>query len=416
MEKPEESSRSKPITDKGDQESSGKSKAKRPNLKPFSKKRKRDTEDGKDKDILPEERGDIKHIEDSPNLDSNEVSNFLKPKESCGDSTPEASSATRQTKKSTSENNSIVEADSNKRGKKTRIPTDEERRATLMASVLKEPPSSSQLAENRRKWSAELEAIESITQNAIVTRAFLEYGFRVGDRFVEFDSNISVYESCFVALLIQAYVKDRFSEANINNNLIINVLEIGLAYGISAIIIINELEKIYAANKEFLGDRKYKYVVLDLNQSEHWFDFGMRNIESVQRDESGVEVTLYQESSTIRMPQLIAQDGENSYHIIFIDGSHDESIVFQDLMNADRLLVTGGLIILDDVLHDGVKAAILKFVKNEDKKARYHRVSVEERAGTLRKEKGLWDPNIHRTKERKRSKTNPSSMFCIRKE
>ena len=176
------------------------------------------------------------------------------------------------------------------------------------------------------------------------------------------------------------------------------------------------MEKIYAANKEFLADTKYKYVVLDLNQSEQWFDFGMRNIESVQRDESGVEVTLYQESSTIRMPQLIAQDGENSYHIIFIDGSHEESIVIQDLMNADRLLVTGGLIILDDVLHDGVKAAILKFVKNKDKQGRYHRVWVEETTERLQNANFLWDPDRNRTKERKRSKTNPSSMFCIRKE
>ena len=96
--------------------------------------------------------------------------------------------------------------------------------------------------------------------------------------------------------------------------------------------------------------------------------------------------------------------------------SHDENIVYSDLINSDKLLVSGGLIILDDVLHTGVKAAILKFLKSKEKTSNYFRVSVDERNGSLKKEAFLYDRNVQRVQARKRSFDDPSTMFCIRKE
>jgi len=69
-------------------------------------------------------------------------------------------------------------------------------------------------------------------------------------------------------------------------------------------------------------------------------------------------------------------------------------------------LCINGLIIIDDVLHKGVKDAILEFAK---KYKNYKRISINNKNEFI-EEKILYD-----TKYNKKSFNNPSTMFCFQK-
>ena len=84
-----------------------------------------------------------------------------------------------------------------------------------------------------------------------------------------------------------------------------------------------------------------------------------------------LKINLIEKYSTDAMKQL-----NKKYDISFIDGSHDGKIVIEDIKNSDRILRINGLIIIDDVLHKGVKDAILEFfVKNNN----YYRISIDKK-------------------------------------
>ena len=93
-----------------------------------------------------------------------------------------------------------------------------------------------------KKYIKELTALKKYVRNDYIYEIFKNYGFSIYDKelkktvFISLDSNINIYEACFLALCIQIY-NSKFYEKN--NNL--NILEIGLAYGTSSLIIANEL-------------------------------------------------------------------------------------------------------------------------------------------------------------------------------
>ena len=238
------------------------------------------------------------------------------------------------------------------------------------------------------KYKVELDAIKKYINNKYIYDIFYNYGFNLNNKFIKLDSNINVYEACFIARLINIYIN------TYKNNKTLRIVEIGLAYGTSALIIINEMLKY---------NYKKKYITIDLNQTKQWNGIGINNIKQfLQYMKKKLKVKLIEENSIISMKKL-----KKRIDICFIDGSHEENIVLEDIKNTDKLLLVNGLIIIDDVLHTGVKAAILQFfIQNKN----YSRISIDDNLNILKKEKLIYNNTMI-----KKSFNNPKTMYCFQK-
>ena len=127
------------------------------------------------------------------------------------------------------------------------------------------------------------------------------------------------------------------------------VIEIGLAYGSSALAIGEALISVG-------GDR---YVILDPFQDSEFRDAGWEVIRSAQLD--GI-ATLLREQSQIALPRLAAEG--LSTDAAFVDGSHVFHNVFVDLYYLQMIVRPGGLVVLDDDWWPGVATAARYFETN----------------------------------------------------
>ena len=238
------------------------------------------------------------------------------------------------------------------------------------------------------KYKIELDAVKKYINNEYIYDIFYNYGFNLDNKFIKLDSNINVYEACFIAQLINIYINTYKKDEPLR------IVEIGLAYGTSALVIINELIKY-----------KYKkrYIVIDLNQTEQWNSIGIKNIyQFLKHMNSNLKTRLIEKYSQDAMSKL-----KSKYDISFIDGSHDEIVVTDDIKHSDRLLIKNGLIIIDDVLHVGVKDAILNFFINNKN---YTRISIDVKTNKFIKETKLYSHDLI-----KQSFFNPKTMYCFQK-
>ena len=239
------------------------------------------------------------------------------------------------------------------------------------------------------KYKIELDAVKKYIDNPYIYKIIKDYGFIIDGKFVPLDSNINVYEACFISLLINIYIK------TYKTNDTLNILEVGLAYGTSALMILNQLLQY---------NHKRSYTVIDPNQSKQWQNIGKKNIDLfVSHMGKTLDYQLIQKYSTDAMPKL-----KKKYDVCFIDGSHEEAIVIKDLINADEKLVVNGLIIADDCRHLGVRKAILSFWHCFSKC--YKRVSVDATNMSL-----VYEPELYDNRDIKKSFTNPNTMFCFQK-
>lgn len=236
----------------------------------------------------------------------------------------------------------------------------------------------------KEKYKVELSAIKKYIRNKYIYKLFFYYGFTINNKFIPLDSNINVYEACFISMLCDIYI---------NNNKL-NILEIGLAYGTSTLIILNSILK-----KKYPID--VLYTIIDMNQSKQWKNIGMKHINKFL-DINGlnnktITIKLIEKHSNKILPRINIK-----YDIIFIDGSHDCNIVKNDIINSDKLLNINGLIIFDDVLHKGVRDAMYWFRK---KYLNYKRISVYN--NKFHYEDILYDKNAYK------SFHNPITMFSF---
>jgi predicted O-methyltransferase YrrM len=219
---------------------------------------------------------------------------------------------------------------------------------------------------------------------------FYSWSFKLKGNKVDFDSNINSYEACFIAKLIRIFIRE-FKK----DKLPLTVLELGLARGTSALIILNELIK----------HKSTSYTAVDMNQTDQWKNVGRDNIDQFLRvmKKTDFVVNFMEENTTTALPKL--RESDTKLHISFIDASHEEEIVIQDIENSDKLLVKNGIMILDDVKHKGVKEAVLRFMTNND---RYRKVSIE-------KDMFKTELEIYPKVTDKKSVDNPDTMFCFQK-
>ena len=130
-----------------------------------------------------------------------------------------------------------------------------------------------------------------------------------------------------------------------------NVIEVGLAYGSSALAIGEALCS--------TGDPDASHIVIDPFQATAFENVGW---EALNDAGLAAQTTLIGEASSIALARL-ASAGFTA-DAAFVDGSHRFHEVFVDLYFLRRLVRPGGLIILDDASWPSVAAALRYFDLN----------------------------------------------------
>jgi predicted O-methyltransferase YrrM len=122
-------------------------------------------------------------------------------------------------------------------------------------------------------------------------------------------------------------------------------IEVGLAYGISALF---TCEGLLAT-----GASDVRHVVLDPNQETRFANCGLQIL-----DEAGVRDLLeyHREESAIVLPRFLSE--ARRFDFAFVDGSHRFDGVFLDLMYLGRLVRPGGIIFVDDYQLRSVARAV----------------------------------------------------------
>jgi predicted O-methyltransferase YrrM len=128
------------------------------------------------------------------------------------------------------------------------------------------------------------------------------------------------------------------------------VIEIGLAYGASALAIAEALVS--------CGTDDTHHVIVDAFQ-DRFHDAGWHALSEVGLTERS---TLLRERSQLALPRLIA-DGFVA-DAAFVDGSHIFHNVFVDLYFLRDLVTPGGLVVLDDCHWPSVATAVRYFELN----------------------------------------------------
>jgi predicted O-methyltransferase YrrM len=124
-----------------------------------------------------------------------------------------------------------------------------------------------------------------------------------------------------------------------------NGIEIGLAYGISALFICEGL----LAN----GAAKAHHVVIDPNQKTRFANCGLQFLADAG---VGELVEYHPNASEIILPRFLTEG--RRFDLAFVDGNHRFDGVFLDLIYLGRLVRNGGIIFVDDYQLRSVSRAV----------------------------------------------------------
>jgi len=122
----------------------------------------------------------------------------------------------------------------------------------------------------------------------------------------------------------------------INDNNFKECLEIGMAYGVSA--------------TYMLSIKDVKLTSIDPFQTTQWKSSGLELLKSLKFEKNH---KLFEEKSYDALPALLKDN--KVYDFIFIDGWHTFDYTLIDFFYADKLIKKGGVIVIDDALHPGVR-------------------------------------------------------------
>jgi len=147
-------------------------------------------------------------------------------------------------------------------------------------------------------------------------------------------------------------------------------LEIGLAYGISAMVICSTLENI-SSNR---------HIIIDPYQSSQ---SGYRGIGLFNLQRAGFErlIEFHETFSYIALPQIEANGQKIDF--AFIDGCHTFDFVLVDFFYIDKILREGGIVVFDDADWPAIRKVIRFIVTNlsysvyKRMPSKFHNLSVK---------------------------------------
>ena len=159
---------------------------------------------------------------------------------------------------------------------------------------------------------------------------------------------------------IQLHSNINIHEGNYLFNIVVNkkmtrLLEVGFAYGISAIFMTEGLKNNKFKNKN--KNEKYQLVSIDPNQSTQWHNLGLNNLKKMNSLDFH---KLYEKKSLNILPYLLKEKNKQ-YDLIFIDGWHTFDYALVDLFYSTFLIKKNGYLILDDALHPGI-SKLIKYI------------------------------------------------------
>jgi predicted O-methyltransferase YrrM len=161
-----------------------------------------------------------------------------------------------------------------------------------------------------------------------------------------------------------------FLEKLILDNNFKDVIEVGLAFGISAFYMCHSLSK-----------TKGHLISIDPFQKQEWHNYG---IELIKKNNFDKIHRFIEKKSYIALPELLIEAEKNNklYDMIFIDGWHTFDYTLVDFFYADKLIKIGGYIIIDDIRHNSVVQVIDYLTKNFK---HYKRISSPSSVACLKK-------------------------------
>ncbi len=169
---------------------------------------------------------------------------------------------------------------------------------------------------------------------------------RSGEVFVDGQTKLAVHSGSTLNNLrvLRELIRDRKPA---------RTLEIGLAFGVSALTILSSLQEFCPAG--------YYHTGIDPFQKDQWHNAALLLIEQTGLS---AHFRFTETFSSLALPGLLAQ-GE-LFDLIYVDGSHRYEHVFVDYFFCLRLLRKGGVVLFDDCTTDDV-GAVVKFA------AKHHR-------------------------------------------
>lgn len=177
-------------------------------------------------------------------------------------------------------------------------------------------------------------ALESKFLRDLMLFRNFEYKYKNTSKIYYLNSNISINEGLFLYHLIKKYKPK-------------NLLEIGLACGISASFMLLAM------------DKKSKLTSVDPFQKYQWDSFGLVVIDEIIK-ENKLPKSIHS-WAPYYSHKFFSLKNKN-YDFCFIDGDHSYEGTMIDLEGCHELLKKNGILVIDDVLHYDVKKALHDFL------------------------------------------------------
>ena len=117
-------------------------------------------------------------------------------------------------------------------------------------------------------------------------------------------------------------------------------LEVGLAYGVSALFICDALQKVPNS----------RHIIMDPSQHNVWKDIGLHNLREAGFEEM---IEFYALPSHQALQQLEAQGRKIDF--AFVDGWHTFDYTMVDFFFIDKMLKVGGMVVFDDTNWPGIR-------------------------------------------------------------
>jgi predicted O-methyltransferase YrrM len=157
---------------------------------------------------------------------------------------------------------------------------------------------------------------------------------------VKFSSGVSPIEGWYLYQLV------------LRNPDVNTIVEVGMAYGTSALYICQALSE---------RSSEGRLISVDPNQSTQWQSIGVLNVERANLKKYHA---LMEMGSELALPSLMMKHTEAD--MVFIDGMHLFDYTLLDIFYACKLLRVNGLLVIDDIRHASVKKAV-KYIRTNYK-------------------------------------------------